>query len=246
MPRTSQQTVIFDLDDTLIHCNKYFVDVLGRFVRLMKEWFPDIPEREIKDKQSEFDLAGVHAHGLIKERFPQSLAEVYDYFSHRTGRRIRTIERDRLIRLGYEVYEHKIEPYPGMHETLIRLEKDGYRLGLFTGGDVEVQMNKVHQLNLERYFGDRIFITSHKNTAAFQRMLERLDSRPEDTWMVGNSPRTDIIPALESGAHAIYIPSELEWAYNQVEIDVESGGALIRLSRVAEVPDAIREYSAKS
>jgi putative hydrolase of the HAD superfamily len=237
-----RQTVCFDLDDTLIHCNKYFIEILKRFVEQMKSWFPNLADDEIRDKQTEFDLAGIGEHGLVKERFPQSLAEVYDYFAARMGRKAKEEERERLVRLGHGVYDRQVEPYPHMYETLERLIRDGHRLCLFTGGDPEIQLRKVEQLNLKRYFEERIFVARHKNTSAFKTMLASLAADPGETWMVGNSARTDMIPALESGAHAIFIPAEKEWAYNQVDITVKPKGAFLRLSRLAEVPEAIRAY----
>ncbi|WP_313778051.1 hypothetical protein [Paenibacillus larvae] len=79
----SPQTILFDLDDTLIHCNKYFDIVLERFGKIMMSWFSEysVRETEIREMQLEIDLAGVHVHGLKAERFPQSLAETYEHFS---------------------------------------------------------------------------------------------------------------------------------------------------------------------
>jgi putative hydrolase of the HAD superfamily len=239
-----RQTICFDLDDTLVHCNKYFADILQRFVKQMKRWFPDLTDREIRDKQTECDLAGIAVHGLVKERFPLSLVEAYEYFSARVGRRPKEEERERLVRLGSEVYDRPVEPYPHMRETLDRLARDGHRLCLFTGGDPEIQLRKVEQLDLKPFFGERIFVARHKNTAAFRTVLDSLAADPRETWMIGNSARTDIIPALACGAHAIHIPAETkwEWAYNHADIDIEPSGAFLRLATLKEVPEAIYAY----
>lgn len=239
-----KQTVFFDLDDTLIHCNKYFIGVLDRFVRQIKAWFPEVSNKEIRDLQLEFDLAGIKKQGLVKERFPHSLAEVYDHFAKRSGREWLSLEREQLIELGFQVYEQEYEPYPDMAETLQRLRDDGHKLKLFTGGDPVIQMAKVDQLNLKRFFGEQIYVAKHKNTEAFEGVLRRTGSIPEYTWMVGNSARTDMIPALEAGAHAIFIPNDTEWVYNQVDINVPPSGAFIQLEELKEVPEAIRDYLA--
>lgn len=239
-----KQTVFFDLDDTLIHCNKYFIGVLDRFVDQMSAWFPDVSLKDIRDLQVEFDLAGIKKQGLVKERFPHSLAEVYDHFAKLTGRDVTSLEREQLIELGFQVYEQDYEPYPDMAETLQQLQEDGHQLKLFTGGDPVIQLAKVDQLNLKRFFGEHIFVAKHKNTQAFEGVLRKTNSDPEHTWMVGNSARTDMIPALEAGAHAIFIPNDTEWVYNQVDINVQPSGAFIQLDELKEVPEAIRDYLA--
>ncbi|MEB3101063.1 HAD family hydrolase [Ferviditalea candida] len=238
------QTILFDLDDTLIHCNKYFISVIERFARLMAEWFKGYPftAEDFKRKQSELDLAGVHVHGFVKDRFPQSLVETYAYFSELTGRKKRAEEENFLFRLGLSVYEQEYEPYPFMSETLDHLKNQGHELCLYTGGDQAVQTFKVRQMNLESYFEDRIFISPHKTTDVLEGVLKTMDLERSLTWMIGNSARTDIIPALEAGINAIHIPASKEWEYNSVEINIEPRGVFKKLPSLKHVPPTIRNH----
>lgn len=240
------QTLLFDLDDTLIHCNKYFNESLELFAEWMVQRFPDYSKEELLKKQLALDLAGVQQHGFLKERFPESLVETYRFFSQRSGRSEDPDEMKRLYEMGFGVYDQNYESYPFMEETLQTLRLQGHRLILYTGGEPTVQKVKVEQLGLRRFFEDRIHVVQHKNTAALRAVLNERDCHPESTWMIGNSARTDIIPALENGIHAIFIPNEQEWEYHRADIRVTPRGALIELKSLKDVPSAISAYLGQS
>ncbi|MEK8128105.1 HAD family hydrolase [Paenibacillus filicis] len=240
----TKQTILFDMDDTLIYCNKFFDMVMDQFADQMEAWFHGyhLSIEEVKKKQAELDLSRVLVSGFSPSHFPESFVETYEYYSDLTGRIKSTAEIERLTELGSSVYGHSIEPYPYMEETLRALTLEGHELHLYTGGDPAVQMRKVKEAGLERFFHDRIHITRHKNTEFLEGILTSSGLDRSRTWMIGNSLRTDIIPALTCGIHAIFMPAELEWSYNQVEVDVEPAGAYFTLSSLHLIPEAIRSY----
>ncbi len=121
----NRQTILFDLDDTLIHCNKYFDLVIDQFADLMEEWFHSyrVKKDEFKAKQLELDLAGVKIHGFAADRFPQSFVETYEYYCDLTGRNVSSEEIRQLLELGHTVYAMTIEPYPDLFESLYSLKK---------------------------------------------------------------------------------------------------------------------------
>lgn len=239
-----KQTILFDLDDTLIHCNKYFDLVLDQFADLMTTWFASshLTKDKVKSKQYEIDAAGIQVHGFVADHFPHSLVDTYDHFSALTGRPQAEEERKRLYDLGMSVYAHTIEPYPNMTETLERLQHQGHELCLYTGGESAIQERKVKQLGLDVFFGDRVFISSHKTTPVLESILDRHRFDRSRTWMIGNSIRTDIVPALETGINAIHIPAITEWKYNLIEIDVEPKRVFLRLQTLLDVPPAVEQY----
>jgi putative hydrolase of the HAD superfamily len=244
--RMKLQTILFDLDDTLVHCNKYFELVIEQFVDQMNTWFRGygIQSKQIRAKQSELDVAAVQSHGFTAEHFPQSFVDTYEHYSELEGRPKSTTEVDFLYRLGFSVYEQQnIEPYPHMRETLTRLQKRGHELNLYTGGVEKVQLHKVEQLGLSDFFGDRIFVALHKNTEAMEHVLRKEQFDLDRTWMIGNSIRTDIVPAMENGIHSIHIPAIHEWDYNNIDIQVRPQSTFLRLSSLVEVPEAIERYA---
>ncbi len=238
------QHILFDLDDTLVYCNKYFHAILDRFADRMTEWFGSagIGREEIAAKQTEIDIAGVQALGFKSERFPQSMIDTYQFFLTVTGRTRSVLEEEQLWKLGNSVYELEIEPYPMMNETLDSLASRGHELHLYTGGEPTIQLRKIESMGLERYFEDRIYIRRHKNTDALEQILSGGNFDRDKTWMIGNSVRTDVLPALRCGINAVYLKQEAEWAYNVIPIDAKPQGAMLTLSELPQVPPAIHQY----
>lgn len=239
--KSATQQIIFDLDDTLVHCNKYFELILEQFAGILADWFEPsgITPAEIRDKQIEIDVAGVHQIGFASIHFPESLIDTYRYFCQTTGRLVQAEEEERLMKLGLSVYELPIEPYPGMVETLELLRSQGHELHLYTGGESAIQQRKIDQMKLSNYFQDRIYIRRHKNVEALEGILQ---SRPFDrsqTWMVGNSLRTDIMPALTARIGAIHIQIPNEWLYNIVELQQRDDLQMYTISALEEVPRII-------
>lgn len=239
-----KQTILFDLDDTLIYCNKYFFFVIEQFSDSMMDWFNGygITRTEITDKQTEIDIAGVHIDGFKSDHFPQSFVETYRHFSNLFGRSPSVVEEDFLWKLGRSVYEFDAEPYPFMEETLFELANQGHELHLYTGGELLIQTKKIQHMQLERYFGPRIYVRSKKNTEAMEGILQEGNFHRPTTWMIGNSLRTDVIPALTTGINAIHMKTDSEWIYNIVGIDVEPQGAFLTLNRLSDIPESIRHY----
>jgi putative hydrolase of the HAD superfamily len=239
------QSILFDLDDTLLHCNKYFELVIEQFADQMATWFRgyNVKQHEIRTKQAELDVASVHSHGFTVEHFPQSFVDTYEHFSDLEGRPKSKSEAKFLYKLGSSVFEQEIEAYPNMRETLTALKSRGHELSLYTGGVKEVQLSKVARFGLDEFFHDRIFIALHKNTEAMEEVIVKKGLDRRRTWMIGNSIRTDIVPALENGIHSIHIPAIHEWDYNNVDIRIQPRSTFLRLSSLLEVPEAIERHA---
>ncbi|MED4402217.1 HAD family hydrolase [Metabacillus fastidiosus] len=234
-----KQNILFNLDDTLAYCNRYFNQVIGEFADQMTIWFDSITKEEIKQKQLQIDVAAISQHGLKSERFPESFIGTYKYFCDLTGKEKKKDEIQYLRKLGLKVFEIPVEPIPYMNETLQLLKEEGHELYLHTGGDEANQRRKIAQLELATYFENRVFISEHKDTTALSDILKTINADPKVTWMIGNSLRTDIVPALEMDIHAIYIPAETEWQYNVVEVNVEHSSAFLTVNSLQEVPAII-------
>lgn len=239
----NQQTLILDLDDTLIHCNKYFHESRNRLVKQIQEWFPFLTKGTILQKLTEIDLKNVEQYGLHSSRYPEALVLTYKYFCLKNSRMVKADEVAKIHQIGQSVFTVEVQPFPNMYEILEELLTDGHSLCLFTGGDVQNQFRKITELGLDSYFGNRVFISEHKNTKALERVLNHLKANKKSTWMIGNSLRTDIRPAIELGINAIHIPSDLEWSYNIVDIEVEPNGTFAELASLLELPEYLREYS---
>ncbi|WP_127529769.1 HAD family hydrolase [Paenibacillus kobensis] len=239
----NKQTIIFDLDDTLVHCNKYFGIVIDQFLDRMMTLFPRTERAVIRSRLMEIDLASVAANGLTMEHLPESFVATYKAFCGEQGAAADNRTADELYNLGLSVFSIPVEPLPQMVETLERLRDEGYRLVLHTGGEESNQYRKITQLELSAYFDTRIYISKHKDTAALQRIVDQMRLNLADAWMIGNSLRTDVMPGLSVGLNVIHIPTEDEWEYNNIEIDVKPRGAYLTLKSLEAIPDAIRAYA---
>ncbi|GBG07905.1 HAD family hydrolase [Paenibacillus sp. MY03] len=243
-----KQQILFDLDDTLIYCNKYFFFVVDQFVDSMTTWFQGyevVTADSVREMQHEIDVALIGNSGFKSEHFPQSFIDTYAYYSDLTGRKRSAVEVDFLWKLGLGVYEHQTEPYPHMEQTLDALAEAGHELHLYTGGELLIQRRKIEQMNLERYFGSRIYIRQLKNNDALEQILKNSDFDRKHTWMIGNSIRTDVVPALTAGIHAIHMRTLEEWQYNVIGINVQPKGAFLTLDHLQDVPPAIHRFIGK-
>jgi putative hydrolase of the HAD superfamily len=101
-------------------------------------------------------------------------------------------------------------------------------------------------MRLKRFFDDRIFIRQHKTTATLENILKDNRFDRYQTWMIGNSIRTDFLPALRTGINAVYIPAVNEWAYNIVEIDAKPKGAFLTLNSLQDIRGAVQQFAAQS
>ncbi|GGJ28329.1 HAD family hydrolase [Paenibacillus hunanensis] len=238
------QHLIFDMDDTLIYCNKYFNSILDEFISLVSGWFKEygIEMDTIRQKQIEIDVAGVHQVGFASEHFPASLVETYRHFARLYGRPLAEREERQLRLLGSSVYEQEVEPYPGMVDTLEHLQQEGHTLYLYTGGETAIQQRKIDQMKLSTFFDDRIFIRQHKNIRALEEIITTQLLPRMDTWMIGNSLRSDVQPALQAALNTIYIKQEHEWAYDIVQLQTGTEQSFHTVAKLTEVPHTIQQH----
>jgi len=241
----TKQTILFDLDDTLIHCNKYFFAILDQFAHTLAAWFSEhcLQKEDIFKCQVDMDLAGVHLHGLKPERFPESLVETYLFFCTQFGVQPEPQRQTYLRELGFSVYDVEAEPLPYLHETLEKLQNDGHTLCLYTGGEPSIQMRKVTNAKLSAYFQERIFVTIHKTSDYLKSLIHKYNFEQARTWMIGNSLRTDMIPAFENGINAIHMKAQIEWQYNEAVVNVKPQRAFYEFHSLRQIPEAIAQYT---
>jgi putative hydrolase of the HAD superfamily len=215
-------TLIIDADDTLWENNVHFESATERFLDLVEErggsredacaLLPRIEHRNIP------------VHGYGSRGFTFSLMETLEEV---TGKPTSSADRERILALADGVRRMPIQYLPGVVETLAVL-KDHHRLILFTKGDVEEQRDKVDRSGARVYF-HHVEITSEKRTGDYHRLVaaHRLDC--DLTWMVGNSPRSDINPALEAGLGAVYIPHPNTWSLEHDEVRPGANEARLKI-----------------
>lgn len=193
--------IIFDGDDTLWQTQIFYDQARERFFKLMASCGFD--REAVKSKLAEIDVDGVERFGFSRCRFPTSLEETYRYFCRSQGRFIYRAVLRQAWEIGNSVFYQTPKPMNDARQVLERLSWR-YCLYLYTGGDLHVQWRKLKDLNLAHYF-EAVHVRERKNEAELRNILCEHGLDPDKTWMIGNSPRSDINPALRLGLKCIWV-----------------------------------------
>ncbi|MEA3375407.1 MAG: HAD hydrolase-like protein [Chloroflexota bacterium] len=210
-------TVIIDADDTLWENNIYYEECLAEFTALMAQ--EGFDPHEAEETMSAVERERVPEVGYAPEEFARSLVVTYERLCRQHGCPVDDAVAEAVFEIGITVVDYPMVLLEGVEETLERL--DGcYRLLLLTKGDQEVQRRKLARSGLGRYF-DGVHVVAEKDADVFRDLIAHHDLHPERTWMVGNSPRSDINPAVQAGIGAVYVPHPKTWTL-EVEDVVDS------------------------
>ncbi|MCL6505557.1 MAG: HAD family hydrolase [Bryobacteraceae bacterium] len=221
------QHLFIDADDTLWENNIYFERAIEEFVCLLARCEP--APSQIRAVLDAIEHANRKTHGYGSRGFLLNLRECYFRLA---GDAVRAEDLARLDSIGRELRAHPIEIIEGVPETLAYLSSR-HHLVLFTKGDPAEQQDKLERSGLKPFFS-RSVVVREKDAEAYRAVLEELGVGRERSWMVGNSPRSDINPALEAGLRAVYIPHPHTWRLEQEEIR-DGAGRVLTLSRFAEL-----------
>ena len=205
------KVIAFDADDTLWDCQSWFDEVERRCCELLKPW---ATAREVSEGLFATEHQNLPLTGYGTKAFTLSLIENAVRISkgELTGEKVM-----QLIDMGKELLRFPTTPLPEVKETLETLSQTRrHRLVVFTKGELMDQEDKLRRSGLEGYFS-HVETVSNKTEKEYRQLCENLDVAPEQTLMVGNSFRSDIVPALEAGAWAIHIPYHVVWALEKSE-----------------------------
>jgi putative hydrolase of the HAD superfamily len=221
------QHLIFDADDTLWENNVYFEEAFDRFCEFLNHshMTPD----QIRATLDEIEIVNNKIHGYGTKNFARNLAQCYRHLSERG---IDEEDVARVTSFAEEILDSPMELIAGVEETLARLGAV-HELTLFTKGHPEEQFGKIERSGLRQYF-DHCEVVKEKNTSAYRQLAEKRGFRPEHTWMIGNSPKSDINPALAAGLRAVFIPHARTWTLEREEIPL-GHERLVLIGRFSEL-----------
>jgi len=209
-PPPEIDVVGIDADDTLWHNETYFADAQATFVQILAPWTPE--GEDVLALHDATERANLELFGYGIKGFTLSMVETAIDVS-RGEVSISAVAE--LLRLGKEMLAHPVELLEGVAEAVDALAQD-HRLVLITKGDLIHQETKIARSGLADRF-ERIEIVSEKDPATYKGILERMDVAPERFLMAGNSVRSDILPVLELGGHAVHVPYAITWSHEVVE-----------------------------
>jgi putative hydrolase of the HAD superfamily len=219
--------LVFDADDTLWQNNMHFNRVVDDFLAWMA--FPTLDEGAVRAIMRDIETANVHAHGYGSTVFLRTL---HDLFEHLHERPLSEPEVDEVRALAVAVVEHQVELIPYVHDTLTELARR-HPLALLTKGTVDEQQRKIDASGLAGLFAS-IHIVADKTPDTYLGLARELALDPARTWMIGNSPKSDILAARRAGWNAVFIPNEHTWVHEDESLDPDDA-AILRLTRFAEL-----------
>jgi putative hydrolase of the HAD superfamily len=203
-PRHLAQTLLIDADDTLWENNIYFERAIAQFISFLdhKEHSPE----QVRGVLNEVERACIIQHGYGLHSFSHALV---DTFERLAVERITPALHETIQGFAKIIAEHPMEILSGVRETLDYLA-GRHRLILMTKGAIPEQSGKIERSGLQSYFA-AVEIVAEKNPAAYLSVTRKHDFLPNATWMVGNSPMSDINPSLAAGLNAVFVPHDNTW-----------------------------------
>jgi putative hydrolase of the HAD superfamily len=138
-----------------------------------------------------------------------------------------------VVAFAEKILDHPIILLPEVEETLVHLA-ERHELTLLTKGQPDEQQAKVDRSGLGRFF-KHVGIVKEKEVTVYRRLAEERGFHVPHTWMIGNSPRSDVNPALRAGFNAVYIPHPRTWILEQEEVTPPETSHLLHLERFGEL-----------
>jgi putative hydrolase of the HAD superfamily len=216
----ARHTLLIDADDTLWENNIFFEKTIDDFVTRLEHL--GYTREYIRHILNETERRNIRQHGYGVRSFRRSLEDTYLKLAGNSARRemVKDIEQ-----MAHELESTPPHILDGVPETLAYLAKH-HRLILLTKGEPAEQAAKVERSGLQAHF-DAIEIVLEKDSGTYARVIEQFKIVKSHGWMVGNSPRSDINPALQSGLNAVFIPHSATWELEKSELESGSGRLLI-------------------
>ena len=227
------QHLIIDADDTLWENNIYFEQAFEEFIAYLDH--STLTAGEVRAILDEIELANIETHGYGSLNFGRNLVLTYQ---HLAERHIREEDLTTVMSFAERILERPVVIIEGVPETLAYLA-GRHDLTLFTKGHPDEQRLKIDQSGLSRFFAHTA-IVKEKDVDSYRRLVAGQGMDPARAWMVGNSPKSDINPALAAGLNAVYVPHDRTWVLERQEIRDPGGpGRLIVVERFS---DLAREF----
>lgn len=235
MPKAiaNPQALLIDADDTLWENNVYFEQAIAEFMRLLNH--QEMTPVEVRQFLNQVERETILERGYGAHSFAHSLVRTFEHLAQQPV----TPELHEFVwGFAHHISTCALELIEGVPETLGYLSGRGHHLVLMTKGNFTEQAGKVERSGLKEYFA-AVEIVAEKSAATYKDVVSKYSLEPEATWMVGNSPRSDINPALAAGINAVFVPHDNTWVLEHETVNAVPDG--LRLLEVERFRD-LREH----
>ena len=229
-PLPIPQTLLIDCDDTLWENNIYFEQAIADFIERLNH--QHMSAQEVRLFLNEVERENILRHGYGSHSFAHSLVTCFERLAEQPV----TPELHEFIwGFAHRVSTSALELIAGVPETLEYLNRRGHHLLVMTKGNITEQSGKVERSGLKDYFA-AVEIVAEKNTLTYQQIVAKYRLEPESTWMVGNSPKSDINPALAAGINAVFVPHDNTWILEHETVNsAPNGSRLLTVERFVDL-----------
>ena len=223
------QTLLIDADDTLWENNIYFERAIVRFISFLNHH--EFSAEQVREVLNDVERECIVKHGYGLHSFAHALVDTFERLSVNP---VTPELHAQITSFAHTVADHPVELLPEVSQTLEYLSTR-HRLILMTKGAVAEQTGKIERSGLKQYFA-ATEIVAEKDSAAYEALIEKHDLGRNSTWMIGNSPKSDVNPALAAGLHAVFVPHGNTWILEHEEVDAASPPQrLLIVGRFAEL-----------
>ena len=207
----SRQTLLIDADDTLWDNNIYFERAIANFISFLNhhEYSPE----EVREVLNQVERECIVTHGYGLHSFAHALVQTFERVAVEP---ITPALHETIHGFAHTIAEHPVEIIHGVPETLNYLSQR-HSLILMTKGAIPEQSGKIERSGLKEYFS-AVEIVAEKDAETYSSVITKYALGDETTWMIGNSPKSDINPALAAGINAVFVPHGNTWILEHDEV----------------------------
>lgn len=224
------QILLIDADDTLWQNNIYFEQAIADFMSFLNH--QEMTQPEVRAVINQVERETILEHGYGYHSFAHSLVKTFERLSTEPV----TPELHQTIwNFAHRITQYPIELIEGVPGTLSYLSVRKHQLILMTKGNFTEQAAKVERSGLKEYFA-AVEIVAEKNASIYKSIVSKYELAPEATWMVGNSPKSDINPALAAGINAVFVPHDNTWVLeHEIVSEAPEGVRLLQVERFSDL-----------
>ena len=205
------QTLLIDADDTLWENNIYFERAIANFISFLNhhEYSPE----QVREVLNQVERECIVTHGYGLHSFAHALVRTFERLAVEP---LTPALHETINGFAHTIADHPVEILRGVPETLQYLS-ERHHLMLLTKGAIAEQTGKIERSGLKEYFAE-VEIVAEKNASTYRDLLTKYELSNDSTWMVGNSPKSDINPALAAGINAVFVPHGDTWVLEHEEL----------------------------
>jgi putative hydrolase of the HAD superfamily len=207
----SRQNLLIDADDTLWENNVYFERAIADFISFLNH--QERSPAEVREILNDVERDCIFSHGYGLRSFAHALVKTFERLSVEP---LTPALHEAIHGFAHTIAGQPVQLIAGVQKTLEYLSRR-HRLVVVTKGDPHEQSGKVERSGLKKFFS-AVEILAEKDQSAYAAVIAKHDLAHERTWMVGNSPKSDINPALRAGINAVFVPHDDTWVLEHEEL----------------------------